>query len=670
MAEEKYNKLGKETSPYLLQHANNPVDWHPWDKAALEKAAEEDKPIFLSIGYSACHWCHVMAHESFEDTETAGIMNKYFVNIKVDREERPDIDKIYQIAQQILTGQTGGWPLSMFLHSKDQVPFFGGTYFPLEAKYNLPAFKDVLIKIADVYQHERDKLNKQNEYLMGTLQQIGKSSIAGKDNILHPAVLDNLLEQLKGTFDSRFGGFGHAPKFPQASSIEYILRHHLATNNKYEPSIKMAELTLTEMACGGIYDQLAGGFYRYSVDERWMIPHFEKMLYDNGLLLTLYSQAWQITRTPLYQRIATETADWVMNEMQDKEGGYYSSLDADSEGEEGQFYTWTRQQIRNILNADEYTACAEYYGLNQAANFSGKWHLRIIANDVDEETLKLIERAKVKLLKYRATRIRPHCDTKILTSWNALMIKGMATATFTFNTGRHLHSADRALNFIYDNLYTDGRLLASYRDSRGRLNAYLDDYAFLIDAILAFLRCRWDEKWLFMAIQLADQLLAAFLDKQRGGFFFTAHDHERLIQRGKYFTDDALPSGNAIAAHVLYRLGHLVGESRYMEAAELTLKAAWPALEQHSMGHSALLGALYEHISPGRITILFGSKAATEPWREKYRMQQNPFDDFFSLPACISGLPGTLGHYNISKSPVAYICQGGKCRQILSIREF
>ena len=668
MPKQAKNNLAKETSPYLLQHADNPVDWYSWNETALNKASEEDKPILLSIGYSACHWCHVMAHESFEDNETAEIMNAHFINIKVDREERPDIDKIYQTAQQILTQRTGGWPLTMFLTPKDHIPFFGGTYFPVESKHGLPGFKGLLTRIADFYQQERDSIRKQNDSFLMSLQSMDQQLVLDEAAELNPAPLETASQQLKQSFDLQFGGFGGAPKFPHPSNLEHLLRQHvlgqhLKTNYIQNQAINMVDLTLSKMALGGLYDQLGGGFYRYSVDKEWMIPHFEKMLYDNGLLLTLYSQTWQITKEPLYQQVAIGTADWVIDEIQSHEGGYYSSLDADSEGVEGKFYAWSKEEISALLTEQEFTLFAKHYGLDLGPNFEGKWHLRVMDETTDKETLDLLEQARVKILKQRATRVRPGCDDKILTSWNALMIKGMATAAFTFNNDRYLASAEKALEFIHQNLYANGNLLATYREGKAHLNAYLDDYAFLIDAILAFLQCHWDQKWLEMAMQLADQLLNSFEDKEHGGFFFTSHDHEKLIQRGKSFVDDALPSGNGVAASVLGRLGHLLGDSRYLQASELTLRAAWSSIERYPSAHNALLHALEEHISPPKSVIILGEAEATAEWRNKFRENHNPFNSLMILPSNVSELPGTLSEYKADKSPVAYICEGHKCQE-------
>lgn len=659
------NRLADETSPYLLQHADNPVHWYAWNEEALNKAIEEDKPILLSIGYSACHWCHVMAHESFEDPATAEIMNQHFINIKVDREERPDIDKIYQTAQQMLTQKTGGWPLTMFLTPNDHIPFFGGTYFPVESRFGLPGFKGLLTRIAEFYQQERDAISQQNESFQQSLQSMNQQILPDTAMILNPQPLETATQQLHQSFDLQFGGFGGAPKFPHPSSLEHLLRQHLKTDCIQNQGLNMVDLTLQKMALGGLYDQLGGGFYRYSVDREWMIPHFEKMLYDNGLLLTLYSQAWQITKEPLYQQVAAGTANWVIDEMQSPEGGYYSSLDADSEGEEGKFYAWNKNEVSALLSEQEYGVFAKHYGLDQVPNFEGQWHLRVMQETTDAKTSDLLEQARIKLLQQRSTRVRPGCDDKILTAWNALMIKGMATAAFIFNEDRYLDSAENALQFIYQNLYIrdNGKLLATYRNGKAHLNAYLDDYAFLIDAILAFLQCRWDKQWLEMAIKLANQILDSFEDKEYGGFFFTSHDHEALIQRSKSFMDDSLPSGNGTAAYVLGKLGHLLGDTRYLQASESALRAAWPSIERYPSAHNALLHALDEHISPGKRVIIIGDATSVNTWRETYRENHNPFNNLMFLPKNIAELPGILGEYKVDKTPVAYICEGHSCQE-------
>ncbi|HEY7840856.1 MAG TPA: thioredoxin domain-containing protein, partial [Gammaproteobacteria bacterium] len=432
------NALAAETSPYLLQHAHNPVQWYPWGTEALERARRENKPILLSIGYSACHWCHVMAHESFEDEATAALMNEHFVNIKVDREERPDIDKIYQTAQQLLTRRTGGWPLTMFLTPEDQVPFFGGTYFPPEPRYGMPGFRDLLARVAEYYRSERAAIGRQNEALVETLERLQHVTTPGQPD---PAPLHAAVDELESIFDAQFGGFGGAPKFPHPSNLEFLADYAACRREEGdsgpERATRMTRFTLERMAEGGICDQLGGGFCRYSVDAYWMIPHFEKMLYDNGPLLALYADAWHVTREPLFRRVASETADWVMREMQSPDGGYYSSLDADSEGAEGRFYVWTQEEVRAALTDEEYRALAPRFGLDRPPNFEHAWHLHVFRPVGEISTLLSVDAAKVetlidsarrKLLRVREKRVRPGRDEKVLTSWNALMIRGMARA--------------------------------------------------------------------------------------------------------------------------------------------------------------------------------------------------------------------------------------------------
>ena len=647
------NNLSKETSPYLLQHADNPVDWYPWNAQALANAREQDKPILLSVGYSACHWCHVMAHESFEDPETAMLMNRLFINIKVDREERPDIDKIYQTAQHILSQKTGGWPLTMFLTPQDHIPFFGGTYFPSESRFGLPSFKELLQRVSDLYQQQRDDINKQKNALLLSLQGMDEMLASNQKSQPNIQVLHDTTQQLQKIFDKQFGGFGEAPKFPHTTSMEHLLRQYL--KNADRRSLDMVNTTLQRMALGGIYDQLVGGFYRYSVDRQWMIPHFEKMLYDNGLLLALYSQVWQVTKQPLYKKIVQETADWVINEMQSPLGGYFSSLDADSENEEGRFYAWTREQVRSQLSDAEYAIFAPYYGLDQNPNFEGKWHLRVMQDTTSHE---LLQQARQKMLAYRVSRIAPECDDKILTSWNALMIKGMAIAAWVFDNDHYRQSAEQAMVFIEKQLWVDGKLLATYRADKAHLNAYLDDYAFLIDAILCLLQCRWHTPWMNMAIQLADQLVQSFEDHEKGGFFFTSHDHEKLMQRSKSFMDDSLPAGNGVAVRVLARMGYLLGESRYLESSARALRSATVSLEKYPSAHPAMLHALDEYLTlPKQIVVM----QPTEAWLKVCRQCANPFHHLLAIPESASDLPGMLAQYERDTKPVAYICEGQHC---------
>jgi uncharacterized protein YyaL (SSP411 family) len=665
------NRLARETSLYLRQHAHNPVEWYPWGDEALERARREDKPILLSIGYSACHWCHVMAHESFEDAATAALMNEHYVCIKVDREERPDLDKIYQTAHQMLTGRGGGWPLTLFLMPDDRTPFFAGTYFPNQPRYGMPSFADVLQGVAAFYRERRGDLEQQNAQLKSALQPGGGISAAP----LTDTPLKRARELLGGSYDARHGGFGRAPKFPHPTNIERLLRHWSASREsgvEDAAARDMALHTLRAMAEGGIYDQLGGGFCRYSVDERWAIPHFEKMLYDNGPLLCLYTQAWQITRDPLFERVALETAQWAMREMQSEAGGFHSTLDADSEGEEGKFYVWTREQVQAEL-ADEAMrdVFMRRYGFAQAANFEGHWNpcvtepLAEIARErgIDEGAAqRLLDAARGRIFAARSRRVRPGRDEKILTSWNGLMIKGLALAGRVFKRPELIESAQRALDFARRELWHDGRLYATHQGGRARFMAYLDDHAFLVDAILELAQARWNGAEFQFAIELTETMLTHYEDNEHGGFFFTAHDHEKLIQRPKQFADDALPSGNGIAAHVLVRLGHVLGEPRYIRAAERTLRAAWEEVSQYPHGCDALLLALEELLSPGQTVIVRGAADQLAPWMERCAADYAPKRVCLAIPN--DAAPETAGlaaYAPAPDGPVAYVCTGTQC---------
>src|SRR5690349_5218495 len=540
------NRLARETSPYLQQHADNPVDWYPWGPEALERARTENKPILLSVGYSACHWCHVMAHESFEDPQIAAQMNRDFVNIKVDREERPDIDQIYQQAHHMLSQQPGGWPLTMFL-TPDQRPFFGGTYFPKSARYNLPGFGELLAKITAVYREQADSIATQNDELSALLARSAASPPPAASMDERP--LAQALVELGRMFEPIHGGFGGAPKFPHAAELALCLAAGAQRGD--EKSKHIALHSLTCMAHGGIYDQLAGGFSRYSVDARWNIPHFEKMLYDNGPLLSLYADAWLISRDPLCARVCEETAGWAMREMRSPEGAFYSSLDADSEHEEGKFYVWSRAEVERALAADELAVAAPYYGLDQPPNFEGQhWHLYVskplerVAEGLQIELASAQERlarARQKLLAVREQRIRPGRDDKILTSWNALVIAGLAKAGRVFGREDWIEGACRAVDFIRNALVVQGRLLATYKDGRAHLNAYLDDHAFMIAALLELMQADFAVRDLQFAQGLAATLLDEFEDGGAGGFFFTGKSHEQLFHRPKPGQDQATP---------------------------------------------------------------------------------------------------------------------------------
>jgi hypothetical protein len=654
------NRLAEETSPYLLQHADNPVQWYPWGEAALQRALDDDKPILLSIGYSACHWCHVMAHESFEDPDTAALMNELFVNVKVDREERPDLDKIYQLAQQMLTHGAGGWPLTMFLTPQKQQPFFGGTYFPKEPRYGMPAFRDLLRRVAEYYGSHRAEIVAQSAQLQQAFAAMVPPPAAGA--VLEAAPLAAARAALEKSFDGTHGGFSGAPKFPHPDSIDRCLRQWHASSASPEPDLQalfMASLTLTRMAQGGLYDQLGGGFARYSVDAAWMIPHFEKMLYDNAQLLCGYARAHLATGEALFAQVANETADWLLRDMHSPEGSFYSSLDADSEGHEGRFYVWTPRQVETLLTPQEYAAFAPHFGLDGPANFEAEWHLRIVA-PLPETSRALIGSARAKLLAARNLRIWPARDEKILTAWNALTIKGLAVAARVLGRPELADAASAAVDFLRRHLWRDGRLLAAYKDGRAHLAGYLDDYVFLAEALLELLQTRWRSSDLELCVMLVEVVLEQFEDAQDGGFFFTAAEHEPLIHRSKTFGDDSLPSGNGVAASVLSRLGFLLGEPRYLRASERTLKAAWSGMQEYPRAHMSLVSALEDFLASMQILVIRGDSAAAAGWAADFGAVYAPTRMIFAIPRDAE-LPPALAAKRAGESTVAYLCTGMTC---------
>jgi len=642
------NRLSGETSPYLQQHAANPVDWYPWGEEALERARREDKPILLSVGYSACHWCHVMAHESFEDDAVAAVMNRLFVNVKVDREERPDIDQIYQSAHQMLAQRAGGWPLTMFL-SPQGVPFFGGTYFPRTARHGMPAFPELCERIAAIWREKRAEIEAQNaEVLDAFARSVARRP--GRRGEFSAEVIGAMLDNLRASFDAQHGGFGAAPKFPHPTDLELCLR---------EGELEIARVTLARMCEGGIYDQLGGGFCRYSTDARWIIPHFEKMLYDNGPLLGLLADAWVLTREPTFARCAAETAGWIMREMQSPEGGYYSSLDADSEHEEGKFYVWSREEIAALLTSAEYEAAAAHYGLDQPPNFENKhWHLRVNGPIGDEN---LVREARRKLFAAREKRVRPGRDEKILVSWNALAIRGMAHAGRVLGHPEWIASARRALDFIRTKMWRDARLLATYKDGRAHLKAYLDDYAFLLAAVLELVQGHFGVEDLGFARRLADVLLDQFEDADAGGFFFTAGDHEQLVHRPKPPHDNATPSGNAVAAWGLARLAATTGEERYARAAERTLELFYPQMRDYPAGFAAMAIALDEALQPPRTLILRGRAEALPAWQAELAREFLPDLTILALPDGLAGLGAVLDKPPRPEPVNAWLCRGVTC---------
>ncbi len=660
------NRLAKETSPYLQQHAENPVDWYPWGEEALSAAKKSGKPILLSVGYSACHWCHVMAHESFEDAAIAKVMNDNFVNIKVDREERPDIDQIYQVAQALLTQRSGGWPLTMFL-TPDQLPFFGGTYFPSAPKYGMPGFPDLLARVRQFYDEHPDDIRAQGESLAAALGRMQPArGAAVTDFSRYP--IDDAADYLRDAFDSDHGGFSGAPKFPHPDTLEFLLRYYAVEHDS--GALHQAVFTLRKMALGGIYDQVGGGFSRYSVDATWTIPHFEKMLYDNAWLLRIYADAWTVTRDPDFERICAETAAWVMREMQSPEGGYYSALDADSEGEEGKFYVWSLDEIRSLLAPEEFEVAAGVFGLDAPPNFEGHaWHLTMAQSvakaartlELSEAAAQaLLDSARVKLASAREKRVRPGRDEKVLTAWNALMIAGMARAGRVFERPDWIGSARRALDFLHATSWKNGRLLATYKDGRAHLDAYLDDHAYLLSALLEMLQADFEPRDLAWAQEIGDILMSRFHDAEGGGFFFTAHDHEKLIQRPKPGPDNATPSGNAVAALALHRLAFLTGETRYSEAAAGTIALFWPQLERQPAAFGTLLAALEEQVEPPRTLILTGARDAFGPWHRLLDAAYLPTTLTLFIPAGTQALPAPLD--KPSKAAVnAWLCEGVTC---------
>ena len=664
------NRLARETSPYLQQHAGNPVDWHPWGAEALRLAREADKPILLSIGYSACHWCHVMAHESFEDPEVAAEMNRYFVNIKVDREERPDLDQIYQTAHAMLTQRSGGWPLTLFL-MPDGTPFFGGTYFPKRAGRGMAGFLDLLPRVAEAYRDKREEIARQNTALLDALARTLPAPAGG--GALKRAPLDAAVREFAQAFDDVHGGIGQAPKFPHPFELAFCLRRHALDGG--ELGLAIARLTLVKMAEGGIHDQLGGGFCRYSVDPYWSIPHFEKMLYDNAALIALYGDAWRVTRLPLFEKTVRGIAGWVMREMQSPEGGFYSSLDADSEHEEGKYYVWTPDELRGLITADEYAVVEPHYGLDGAPNFEGRhWHprvmksLEVIAKRLDvplAECEARLESARAKLFAARERRVRPGRDDKVLTSWNALMIRGLVRAARVFGEDAWLAAARRALEFIRAQLWRGGRLQATCKDGVAHLNAYLDDHAFLLDALLELMQCEFRDSDLQFARELAELLLAQFEDRTTGGFFFVSHDHEQLIHRAKPGHDNATPSGNGIAAYALQRLGHLTGEPRYLEAAERALKLYYPQLERQPIGFVSLATALDEYLAPPQVVILRGGDGALAEWQRLLAGQYRPDAMVVAIPAGVTGLPPVLDKAAPPRGVNAWVCRGVTCLPVI-----
>lgn len=665
------NRLIHETSPYLLQHASNPVDWYPWGDEALRRAKAEDRSILLSIGYSSCHWCHVMARESFEDQATAQLMNENFVNVKVDREVRPDLDTIYMRAVIAMTGR-GGWPLTVFL-TADGEPFFGGTYFPPEDRHGLPSFRRVLLSVSEAYRERRADVTGSAQSIMAHVaQQDQPPGVAGSE--LNATTLDEAVRRLGKGHDASFGGFGAAPKFPQAMSLDFLLRSYHRTGNLQ--ALRIVERSLQKMAQGGIYDQLGGGFHRYSVDRQWLVSHFEKMLYDNALLSRLYLRAHQATGKASYRTIAEETLEYVSREMRSPEGGFYSSQDADSEGEEGKFYVWTSGEIKAVLGEDEGTIFNQYFAVSEEGNFEGKNVLSIpryhdvvahLAGISEEQLEDVIARGRRQLFAVRARRTRPNGDEKVITAWNGLMLASFAGAARVLSRPDYQEVAVRNAEFLLGELCRDGELLRSYRDGQAIVRGYLEDYASLIDGLLALYEATFDQKWFLQAQALVDVMLSRFKDPEDAGFYHTDGE-EALITRPRVWEDNATPSGNSMAADVLLRLAALTGQSDYEKAAVDILSAASQTAAQHPSAFGHLLGALDFYLSPPQEIAIIGDPAAEDTralLQVVYRHYLPSKVVALGLPEADSQTPVPLlaGRGQLEGRATAYVCRGFTCQQ-------
>ncbi len=666
MSEHKYtNALAGETSPYLLQHAHNPVSWYPWCEKALRLAREGDKPILLSIGYSACHWCHVMEHESFEDEETARLMNENFINIKVDREERPDLDSIYMAAVQMMTG-SGGWPMTVFL-TPDQVPFYAGTYFPPEDRRGLPGFRRVLSSVARAYREKREEIVGNASAVLAQLEQTDSPGEYRQE--LRGEILDAAAISLTAGYDAQNGGFGTAPKFPPSMALTFLMRRYAATGQNR--LLEIVEHTFAAMAGGGIHDQIGGGFHRYSVDRYWLVPHFEKMLYDNALLSRAYLDCYLLTGNPFYSQIATETLDYVLREMTSPEGGFYSSQDADSEGEEGRFYVWTPEEIEAILGAEDAALFCLHYGVSPEGNFEGRNILNVPrATDVtarlcrvsEERLRQAVDRGRRLLFAARETRVKPGRDEKILTAWNGLMLRSFAEAASSLADARYRQAAVRNAEFILSSLMRGGRLLRTYRIGQAKYSAFLEDYACVADGLLSLYEATFDERWFHSAEELADVMIENFWDSSGGGFYFTASDDDKLIRRPKDFHDNATPSGNSAAAYALLRLWRFSGKEKWLRHALPVLENMALPMAKYPSAFSALLSALDFYLSRAREVAIVGDPQA-EPVR---RLLREVFGRYLPNKVVACGLGSSLpllrDRPQADHMPTAYVCEDFVCK--------
>jgi uncharacterized protein YyaL (SSP411 family) len=618
------NHLINETSPYLKQHAYNPVDWYPWGPEALDRARKLDWPIFLSVGYSACHWCHVMEHESFEDPDVAKILNDHFVSIKVDREERPEIDQIYMNAVQMMTGQ-GGWPMSVFL-TPDLKPFYGGTYFPPDDRYGRPSFRRLLVTLIDAWHSRREEITNQAGEITEHLQRVGTLDLSTSGDLSSTGadLIRHAMSALSRAFDSRYGGFGSAPKFPHAMELRVLLRASKRFGS--EDALNMARLTLDRMAMGGMYDQLGGGFHRYSTDQHWLVPHFEKMLYDNALLSVAYLEAFQLTGEPHYREVVEETLDYVLREMTSPEGPFYSTQDADSEGVEGKFYVWSASDVEQVVGKESADLFGEVYDVTPEGNWEGHNILNRaktyeqyakLRRTTEAEIRSSLAQAKKKLLETRGHRVWPGRDEKVLTAWNGLMIDALAIAAMVLERPPYIEAAQKAADFIWTRMRgSEGRLLRTYMaGSEPKLNAYLEDYAFLLNALVSIYEADHDPRWIDNALSLAGVMIDQFWDADKGAFYFTGRDHEPLISRTKDPHDSSIPSGNSMAVTALLRLYHLTGKSELREKAEITLKLFQGLMGEMPSAAGQMLIALDFYLGPVQEIAVIGNPANEETRR-------------------------------------------------------
>jgi hypothetical protein len=663
------NRLAHESSPYLHQHAHNPVDWYPWGPEALERARREGRPIFLSIGYSACHWCHVMERESFEDEQTARLMNEHFVNIKVDREERPDIDHIYMNAVQLLSGR-GGWPLSVFL-TPDGKPFYGGTYFPPEDRYGMPAFRHVLVSVAEAFRERQEEIESTTKRLMQVLQESDRFDVERQPP--GPAHVTEAAAHLARVYDASHGGLGRAPKFPNTAVFDLFLRTYRNTGDT--SYLDMVLHTLRQMALGGIYDQLGGGFHRYSVDECWLVPHFEKMLYDNALLVPLYLSAYQVSGDLFFATVARETIDYVLREMRDPGGGFYSTQDADSEGEEGRFFLWDREEVHRILGDPEVAEVASrYWDVTERGNFEGR-NILHVATDLDQlaasfqrdagDLRLLLGEARARLFAARARRPRPARDEKILTAWNALMISALARSAELFGEEGDCKAAVDAARFISAHLQRGDRLLSTFKDGVARLNGYLDDYAFFAAALLDLFEAVQEPAYLDQAVLLTDAMVRHFGDAEAGGFFFTSDDHEELVLRTKPSFDGSIPSGNSVAVRNLLRLSHYTGATSYLDVAAAALRLFARPMQEQPLAHANMLTALdfYDQKPLELVLVTRPEAPAGKILLEQIRRTYLPNRTITVVePGCDDRLPPPVkGKGQVRGKPTVYVCRNMTC---------